>query len=120
VMQRRGTVSPTKAVSALRTRNADLCHVSCSLVVGPVSPKSRVCGLAKGKGQLIGLTGLGGCAAASRTIRLRRRYSVRRSSAAGVRAAIRPGIAATRLPSTNAPITMATVEITPTVGLGTT
>ena len=46
-------------------------------------------------------------------------YSVR-STAAGVRAAMRPGMAATRLPSTRAPSAMATIAKAGTVGLGTT
>jgi hypothetical protein len=47
-------------------------------------------------------------------------YSVRRSRAAGVRAAMRPGMAATRLPSTRAPTAMAPITSAGTVGLGTT
>ncbi len=48
-----------------------------------------------------------------------RAYSVR-STAAGVRAAMRPGMAATRLPSTRAPSATATIAKAGTVGLGTT
>ena len=47
-------------------------------------------------------------------------YSVRSSRAAGVRAAMRPGTAATRLPSTRAPTAMAAMANAGTVGLGTT
>src|SRR5439155_15210509 len=48
------------------------------------------------------------------------RYPVRRTRAAGVRAAMRPGIAATRLASTTAPAATRAIEPAGTLGAGTT